>query len=125
MNSYNVYFQLISKYFKSQKTQLLVEVCLENYNNRNLYKPSDYMVIGPNKFFVSYISGILPDLDVNGVSELKTYPKGDFFIESSPSVDLAIVSYMLVPIHKIVGFDLGPVPYMNLKGKQNQLFLTI
>ena len=39
------------------------------YNNRDLYKPSDYMVIGPNKFFVNYISGILPDLDVNGVSE--------------------------------------------------------
>lgn len=39
------------------------------YNNRNLFKASDYMVIGPNKFFVSYISGILPDLDVNGVSE--------------------------------------------------------
>lgn len=39
------------------------------YNNRDLYKPSDYMVIGPNKFFVSYISGILPDLDVNGVPE--------------------------------------------------------
>uniref|UniRef100_UPI0025EB5F35 ATP-binding domain-containing protein n=1 Tax=Methanosphaera sp. TaxID=2666342 RepID=UPI0025EB5F35 len=34
-----------------------------------VYKPSDYMVIGPNKFFVNYISGILPDLDVNGVSE--------------------------------------------------------
>lgn len=37
------------------------------YNNRDIFKPSDYMVIGPNKFFVSYISGILPDLDVNGV----------------------------------------------------------
>lgn len=37
------------------------------YNNRNLFKPSDYMVIGPNRFFVSYISSILPDLDVNGV----------------------------------------------------------
>lgn len=39
------------------------------YNNRKLFKASDYMVIGPNKFFVSYISGILPDLDVNGVTE--------------------------------------------------------
>ena len=27
------------------------------------------MVIGPNKFFVNYISDILPDLDVNGVIE--------------------------------------------------------
>jgi len=39
------------------------------YNNRDIYKPSNYMVIGPNKFFVNYISGILPDLDVNGVLE--------------------------------------------------------
>ena len=39
------------------------------YNNRHLFKASNYMVIGPNKFFVSYISGILPDLDVNGVKE--------------------------------------------------------
>lgn len=39
------------------------------YNNRDLYKPSQYMVIGPNKFFVNYISGILPDLDVNGVAQ--------------------------------------------------------
>lgn len=39
------------------------------YNNRDLFKSSDYMIIGPNKFFVSYISGILPDLNVNGVSE--------------------------------------------------------
>ncbi len=39
------------------------------YNNRNLFKPSDYMVIGPNKFFVDYISSILPDLDVDGVLE--------------------------------------------------------
>jgi len=39
------------------------------YNYRNLYKYSDYMVIGPNKFFVNYISGILPELDVDGVAE--------------------------------------------------------
>lgn len=39
------------------------------YNNRDILKPSDYMVIGPNKFFVDYISSILPDLDVNGVCQ--------------------------------------------------------
>ena len=59
------------------------------YNNRNLFKPSDYMVIGPNKFFVSYISGILPDLDVNGVSEytieelLINYLEEKFIINNS------------------------------------------
>lgn len=59
------------------------------YNNRDLYKPSDYMVIGPNKFFVNYISGILPDLDVNGVSEytleevFENYLEEDFNINNS------------------------------------------
>ncbi len=59
------------------------------YNNRDLFKPSDYMVIGPNKFFVSYISSILPDLDVNGVSQntldelFLNYIKEDFKINNS------------------------------------------
>lgn len=39
------------------------------YNNRDLYKPSRYMVIGPNKFFGDYIANILPDLDVHGVCQ--------------------------------------------------------
>lgn len=59
------------------------------YNNRKLFKPSDYMVIGPNKFFVSYISNILPDLDVNGVTQntldelFLNYIKEDFKINNS------------------------------------------
>ncbi len=40
------------------------------YNNINTIKPEQYLVIGPNKFFVDYISGILPDLDVENVSQL-------------------------------------------------------
>lgn len=62
------------------------------YNNRNLFKPSDYMVIGPNKFFVSYISNILPDLDVNGVTQntleelFLNYIKEDFKINNSLDV---------------------------------------
>lgn len=39
------------------------------YNNWDLYKPSRYMVIGPNKFFGDYIANVLPDLDVHGVSQ--------------------------------------------------------
>ena len=27
------------------------------------------MVIGPNKFFINYISSVLPDLDVNNVNQ--------------------------------------------------------
>ena len=40
------------------------------YNNREKIKPEQYMVIGPNKFFVDYISNVLPDLDVNNVNQL-------------------------------------------------------
>ncbi len=57
------------------------------YNNRNLFSPSDYMVIGPNKFFVSYISGILPDLDVNGVSEYTTEELALKYIDENYVVD--------------------------------------
>lgn len=59
------------------------------YNNREIYKPSDYMVIGPNKFFVSYISSILPDLDVNGVTQntldelFESYVNEKFVINNS------------------------------------------
>lgn len=40
------------------------------YNNRGNIKPEQYLVIGPNKFFVDYISSVLPDLDVNNVRQL-------------------------------------------------------
>jgi len=40
------------------------------YNNIKNIRPEQYLVIGPNKFFVNYISNVLPDLDVNSVSQL-------------------------------------------------------
>lgn len=40
------------------------------YNNRENIKPEQYLIIGPNKFFVNYISGVLPDLDVEDVKQL-------------------------------------------------------
>ena len=39
------------------------------YKNQNYIDSNQYMIIGPNKFFVNYISSVLPDLDVNGVPE--------------------------------------------------------
>lgn len=58
-------------------------------------------------------------VDVNGTAVMKPYGEGDFEIVSSPNVDLGTAEYMLVPIHEVVGFDLGPVPYMTIKGKGN------
>ena len=40
------------------------------YNNREKIKPEQYLVIGPNKFFVNYISQVLPDLDVYNVTQV-------------------------------------------------------
>lgn len=39
------------------------------YNNLDNIDPNQYLVIGPNKFFVNYISGVLPDLDVKNVGQ--------------------------------------------------------
>ena len=40
------------------------------YNNRQNINANQYLVIGPNKFFINYISNVLPDLDINNVSQL-------------------------------------------------------
>lgn len=40
------------------------------YNNADSINPDRYLIIGPNKFFVNYISGVLPDLDVANVKQL-------------------------------------------------------
>lgn len=40
------------------------------YNYRDIIEAKQYMVIGPNKFFLNYISNVLPDLDVTNVSQL-------------------------------------------------------
>ncbi len=40
------------------------------YNFRDSIKSDQYMVIGPNKFFINYISSVLPELDVTSVSQL-------------------------------------------------------
>ena len=58
------------------------------YNYRDTVKPNQYLVIGPNKFFVSYISNVLPDLDVDNVNQLtydelcKEYINEDFSLIS-------------------------------------------
>lgn len=40
------------------------------YNNADKYKANQFMVIGPNKFFINYISNVLPDLDASNAVQL-------------------------------------------------------
>lgn len=40
------------------------------YNNANRYKANQFMVIGPNRFFINYISNVLPDLDASNAVQV-------------------------------------------------------
>lgn len=52
------------------------------YNNSNRYKANQFMVIGPNRFFINYISNVLPDLDASNAVQV-TYEElaSDFTCE--------------------------------------------
>ena len=39
------------------------------YNNKDFINSKQYMIIGPNKFFINYISSVLPELDVDDVKQ--------------------------------------------------------
>lgn len=58
-------------------------------------------------------------VDIEGTAVMALYAPGDFRVVSSKNVDLGTAEYMLVPIHEVVGFDIGPVPYMKIQGKGN------
>lgn len=66
------------------------------YRWRDSIRPSQYMVIGPNLFFISYISAVLPDLDVDSVPQF-TYATlaaqylGENFTVQNPAETLAAV----------------------------------
>lgn len=50
-------------------TVALHRIAYLEYNYKHLIHSDQYMILGPNKFFVNYISDVLPDLDVYGVKE--------------------------------------------------------
>ena len=39
------------------------------YNEAKSINESDFMIIGPNKYFLNYVSDLLPDLDIKNVSQ--------------------------------------------------------
>lgn len=67
------------------------------YNYKDNINANQYMVIGPNKFFINYISSVLPDLDVNGVYQYdfiefaKEYIAEDFLLSDS---DKKLINYI-------------------------------
>lgn len=53
---------------------------------------------------------------VSGQTEIKELPLAKFDIQSTPLIDIEFAHKLLIPIHKIFGFQLGPLPMMVVKG---------
>ncbi len=53
---------------------------------------------------------------VKGQTEIKELPVAKFDIQSTPAIDMEFAHKILIPIHKIFGFQLGPLPFMKIKG---------
>lgn len=56
---------------------------------------------------------------VSGTSKLYDDRSGEYKITSSNNVDLNRAMVSLIPIKKIIGFKLGPLPYMKINGLGN------
>lgn len=56
-------------------TVALHRIAYISYTYKDIIKNNQYMVIGPNKFFINYISSVLPDLDVH---DIKQYDLSEF-----------------------------------------------
>lgn len=58
-------------------------------------------------------------VDVRGWVEMYGKKNVDLHITSTDSVDLGIAQYVLMPVHRVLGFELGPVPIMEVYGLGN------
>lgn len=56
-------------------------------------KESEYMVIGPNKFFLNYISSVLPDLDVAEARELTYEELAENYIKEKLKITKGYTEY--------------------------------
>ena len=63
-------------------------------------------VAGPNNQFVK----------VKGHSEIYGKQTGEYDVVSSDSVDLAFAHKYLIPVQRVIGFKLGPLPFMKISG---------
>ncbi|MBR5303705.1 MAG: hypothetical protein IKU37_02640 [Candidatus Gastranaerophilales bacterium] len=56
---------------------------------------------------------------VDGISKLDNSLWGKYSVKSTSKIDLAFAQLYLVPIQQIIGFNIGPVPIMNISGYGN------
>ncbi len=65
---YNVLVQGSAGSGKTTVAMHRISYVLYNYDRE--FKPEDFYIIGSNKVLLNYITGVLPDLDVNGVKQM-------------------------------------------------------
>lgn len=61
-------------------------------------------------------------LTVKGETEIKELPFAKFDIKSTSAADIEFAHKILIPLHKIFGFQLGPLPFMTITGN-GEIFL--
>jgi len=74
-----------------------------------------------DKIFLDVIvpAAINQYVTVGGFVEMYGKKDIDIIVKSTKNVDLAIAQYVLMPVHKVLNFELGPVPIMDIKGLGN------
>ncbi|MBQ7763926.1 hypothetical protein IJ384_01015 [bacterium] len=70
-------------------------------------------------FDVVVPTGGIEKVYVKGSQELYNIKYADLIVKSTDSVDLKIAQNVLIPLHEILNFILGPVPIMDLSGYGN------
>ncbi len=56
---------------------------------------------------------------IDGISNLDNSLSGKYNVKSTSKIDLSFAKMYLVPIQQIIGFNIGPVPIMDIKGTGN------
>lgn len=84
------------------------------YNYTKKYRPDQFMVIGPNKFFINYISSVLPDLDVGNAVQYTYEELAKNFVGENFNIQ--------DPTNKLVELISGKLPKEYLKYKTSMKF---
>ncbi|MFI3299881.1 MAG: AsmA-like C-terminal region-containing protein [Candidatus Gastranaerophilales bacterium] len=105
--------------------KLIGEVLVENFYLNNRLKNADLATIK------LLFKGDVVDIDatvpvdkkevvlVKGSTDIYGEKNSELKITSSENVDLAKVQSVLNPLHRILKFDIGPIPIMNISGVGN------
>ena len=86
------------------------------------YKQNDVNIKFLGDILRVYTRVYTPDNEyvlVDGISKLDNSLWGKYRIKSTPKIDLAFAQLYLVPIQQIIGFNIGPVPIMDISGYGN------